>query len=215
MPATGINHEYLTNKFIMKNQIKSMSPFAAMVVACGALCFAASTFAASTSPAPDANASKKEMASKPKSTPAPKNSPATAQLSAKDKAFMKEAAKGGKMEVEMGQMAKAKGKSADVKKIGERMVTDHTKANNELMAIAKNKGVDLSKENPSMHKMNDASFDKEYIDMMVKDHEKDVAAFQNEAKNGSDPDVKAFASKTSEVIKKHLALVKAAQGKLK
>jgi putative membrane protein len=63
--------------------------------------------------------------------------------------------------------------------------------------------------------MGDANFDKDYINMMVKDHEKDLAAFQAEAKDGSDPDVKAFASKTSSVIRKHLDMVKAAQAKLK
>jgi putative membrane protein len=112
-------------------------------------------------------------------------------------------------------MAQQKGKSADVKKFGSTMVTDHSKANNELMAIAKKKGVDLSKEKPSMKKLNDANFDKEYIDAMVKDHEEDWSAFQAEAKNGSDADVKAFASKTSAMIKKHLDMAKAAQAKLK
>jgi putative membrane protein len=145
----------------------------------------------------------------------PATSPAKAELSAKDKSFMKEAAKGGMMEVDMGKMAQTKGKSADVKKIGTTMVTDHTKANNELMAIAKKKGVDLSKEKPASHSMGDENFDKNYIDMMVKDHEKDLSAFQAEAKNGTDADVKAFASKTSAVIKKHLDMVKAAQAKVK
>jgi putative membrane protein len=119
------------------------------------------------------------------------------------------------MEVEMGKMAQQKGKSAEVKKIGGMMVADHTKANNELMAIAKKKGVDLSKEKPKSHSMGDANFDKDYIDMMVKDHEKDLSAFQAEAKNGTDADVKGFASKTSAVIKKHLDTVKAAQAKMK
>jgi putative membrane protein len=150
---------------------------------------------------------------KPSATPT--KSPATATLSDKDKSFMKEAAKGGMMEVDMGKMAQTKGKSADVKKIGSTMVADHTKANNELMAIAKKKGVDLSKEKPAAHSMGDANFDKDYINMMVKDHEKDLAAFQAEAKNGSDADVKGFASKTSAVIKKHLDMVKAAQAKVK
>ena len=153
-----------------------------------------------TSPSPSASTSK---------------SPATAALSDKDRSFMKDAAKGGMMEVEMGKMAQQKGKSAEVKKIGGMMVSDHTKANNELMGIAKKKGVDLSKEKPSMKKLDDAKFDKEYIDAMVKDHEKDLSAFQAEAKNGSDADVKAFASKTSAVIKKHLDTVKAAQAKMK
>jgi putative membrane protein len=152
---------------------------------------------------------------KTESSPSPSKSPAKAELSAKDQAFMKEAAKGGMMEVEMGKMAQSKGKSADVKKIGSTMVADHTKANNELMAIAKKKGVDLSKEKPANHSIGDANFDKDYIAMMVKDHEKDLSAFQAEAKNGTDAEVKAFASKTSAVIKKHLDTVKAAQGKLK
>ena len=142
-------------------------------------------------------------------------SPSPSTLSDKDKSFMKEAAKGGMMEVEMGKMAEQKGKSADVKKFGSTMVTDHSKANNELMGIAKKKGVDLSKEKPTMKKLNDANFDKEYIDAMVKDHEEDLAAFQKEAKNGSDADVKAFASKTSAVIQKHLNMAKADQAKMK
>jgi len=158
---------------------------------------------------------KEESKTLPSPSASTSKSPATAALSAKDKAFMKEAAKGGQMEVDMGHMAEKQGKNADVKKFGSRMVADHTKANNELMGIAKKKGVDLSKEKPSMKKLNDANFDKEYIDAMVKDHEEDLAAFQAEAKNGSDADVKTFASKTSEVIKKHLALAKATQAKVK
>jgi putative membrane protein len=151
----------------------------------------------------------------PKKEEQPSKSPATAALSDKDKAFMKEAAMGGMMEVDMGKMAQQKGKSADVKKIGGTMVADHSKANAELMGIAKNKGVDLSKVKAKMKHLNDANFDKEYINAMVDDHQKDLAAFQAEAKNGTDADVKAFASKTSAVIKKHLDMVKAAQTKMK
>ena len=160
-------------------------------------------------------AEKKEEKKTDTSAASTTKSPAPATLSAKDKSFMKDAAKGGMMEVDMGKMAQEKGKSAEVKKIGSTMVADHTKANNELMAIAKKKGVDLSKEKPKSHSMKDETFDKDYINMMVKDHEKDLAAFQAEAQNGSDADVKAFASKTSKVIKKHLDMVKAAQAKMK
>ena len=161
-------------------------------------------------------AAQKEEKKKEQPASSPSKSPATtAALSAKDKSFINDAAMGGMTEVEMGKMAQQKGKSDDVKKIGSRMVADHTKANNELMAIAKKKGVDLSKIKAKTHSIGDANFDKDYVDMMVKDHEKNLAAFQAEAKNGSDADVKAFASKTSGTIQKHLAMVKAAQGKLK
>ena len=63
--------------------------------------------------------------------------------SEKDKTFMKKAAKGGTMEVAMGQVAEQKAQSEDVKSFGKRMVTDHGKANDELKSIASKKGVQL------------------------------------------------------------------------
>ncbi len=131
-------------------------------------------------------------------------------LSAKDKTFMHKAAKGGMMEVAMGRLAEQNGKSDDVKSFGKRMVTDHSKANDELKSIAEKKGVKLSSKEPSEK----WSSDKAYIDMMVKDHEKDLAEFQDEAKNGSDPDVKEFAEDTAKVVQEHLDLAKQTQSKL-
>jgi putative membrane protein len=132
-------------------------------------------------------------------------------LSAKDKAFVKAAAKGGMMEVEWGKLASQNAKNADVKKFGNRMVTDHSKANDELMAMAREEGVDL----PAAKSPGKWKSDKDYMDMMVKDHEKVLAEFQGEAKNGSDADLKKFADKTSKTIEKHLSMAKEIQGKLK
>ncbi len=132
-------------------------------------------------------------------------------LSAKDKSFMMKAAKGGMMEVEWGKLAAKDGQSADVKKFGNRMVTDHSKANDELMSLAQEEGVKLPNEKTS----GKWKSDKDYMDMMVKDHEKDLAEFQAEAKDGSDPDVKKFAEKTSKVVQKHLDMAREIQGKLK
>jgi putative membrane protein len=61
-------------------------------------------------------------------SPAAKSS----SLSVKDKAFMKKAARGGMMEVARGRLAEQNAKSKDVKSFGKRMVTDHSKANDEL-----------------------------------------------------------------------------------
>lgn len=136
-------------------------------------------------------------------------------LSAADREFMMKAAEGGMKEVEMGRMGEQQAKNADVKSFGKRMVTDHSKANNELMALAQKKGVKLGNKAPKMSKMGGANFDKEYMDDMVKDHEKDLSEFQREASGGSDPDVRAFAAKTSKVIQKHLELAKNTDAKLK
>ena len=132
-------------------------------------------------------------------------------LSEKDKTFMKKAAKGGTMEVAMGQVAEQKAQSEDVKSFGKRMVTDHGKANDELKSIASKKGVQL----PSKEHNTKWTSDKAYMDMMVKDHEKDLAEFKEEASGGSDPDLKKFADDTAKMVQEHLDLAKETQGKLK
>ena len=124
---------------------------------------------------------------------------------------MKKAAKGGMMEVTMGKMAEQKGQSEDVKSFGKRMVTDHSKANDELKSIASKKGVEL----PSKEHIGKWTSDKAYMEMMVKDHEKDLAEFKEEASNGSDPDLKKFANDTAKMVQEHLDLAKETQGKLK
>lgn len=134
----------------------------------------------------------------------------SSSLSANDKAFMKKAAKGGMFEVATGNLAEQNGKSDDVKSFGKRMVTDHSKANDELKSIAAQKGVTLPSKEPTLK----WSSDKAYMNSMVKDHEKDLAEFQEEAKTGSDPDVKKFAEDTAKVIQEHLDLAKETQSKL-
>jgi putative membrane protein len=141
---------------------------------------------------------------------AAKASPAAA-LSVSDKTFMANAAKGGAMEVEWGKWASQKAQNADVKKFGNQMATDHSRAGNELMALASKKGVKL----PGSKVSGKWTSDKDYMDMMVKDHEKDLAEFQTEAKNGSDPDLKKWAGDTAKMIKRHLDLAKKTQAKLK
>ncbi|MDQ6656411.1 MAG: DUF4142 domain-containing protein [Verrucomicrobiota bacterium] len=135
------------------------------------------------------------------------------QASSGDRDFAMAAAKGGMMEVHMGEMAERMGKSAEVKKIGAMMVKDHTKANNELMAIAQAKGMKLDTRH-SMDKLDSANFDQVYLDTMARDHQKDIAEFEKEAKSGSDPQLKMFARKTLPVIKKHYMMVQAAQKKM-
>jgi putative membrane protein len=132
-------------------------------------------------------------------------------LSSADKAFIKEAAKGGMMEVAMGRQAAENASDAAVKKFGNRMVADHGKANSELKSIAAEEKVNL----PAAKEPGKWKSDKEYMSAMVKDHEEDLAAFDKEAKEGSDPDVKRFAEKGTSMIRKHLQMAKDIDGKLK
>jgi putative membrane protein len=125
-------------------------------------------------------------------------------LSSADRKFVENAAKGGMMEVSMGKAASSKAQNSDVKQFGDRMVRDHSKANKELKSIASKKGITLPKEEPAEN----FKTDRAYMEMMVKDHEKDLAEFQKEAKNGSDPDLKKFADNTSKIISEHLAMAR-------
>jgi len=135
-------------------------------------------------------------------------------LSERDFKFVNEASRGGLAEVKLGELAKEKGASQVVKDFGERMVTDHGKANDELAKIATTKNavpsVDLTrKENSTFEKLQKASgkdFDKEYASAMVKDHKEDVKAFKDAVEDLKDPDLKAFASKTLPILEEHLQM---------
>ena len=140
-----------------------------------------------------------------------KEKSAKSSLSAADKKFVENAAKGGMMEVEMGKMASKRAQSNHVKQFAARMVADHSKANSELKSIASKKGIKLPAESHSGAFSTDAN----YMAQMVKDHEKTLAEFEKQAKNGSDADLKQFADKTSKVISQHLAEARSISKNLK
>lgn len=136
--------------------------------------------------------------------------------------FLADAAQGGMAEVELGKLAAQKAGNPEVKKFGQMMVTDHSKANAEVKALAGKKNISLPTDLGShksdidkMSKLSGADFDRQYVDDMVADHETDVAEFEKQAMSAKDPDVKAFAAKTLPTLKRHLETIKAIQAKMK
>lgn len=135
--------------------------------------------------------------------------------------FWTKAAQGGMAEVELAKLALQKSQNADVKKFAQTMVTDHTKANDELKALAAKKSVvlptDIGSHKSTMDdlsKLSGADFDKAYVAAMVDDHEEDVDLFDDNTDN-SDADIKAFTTKTLPTLKSHLEMIKGIQSKLK
>ena len=130
--------------------------------------------------------------------------------------FFEKAAVGGMSEVEKGKLAADKATTAELKKYGQMMVDDHTKANNELKALAAKKNVTLptAPDADQKDKIADLGsktgkdFDDEFIDQMIDDHEKTVALFETTAQGAGDSDIKAFAVKTLPTLKQHLAAIK-------
>jgi len=129
-----------------------------------------------------------------------------------DTAFVKKAAQGGLAEVELGQMATQKAASEDVKKFGQRMVDDHSKANDQLKQVAEQKHIDIPTElnakdkatKARLEKLSGEQFDRAYMRDMVQDHRKDVSEFERASKTAKDPAVKSFAEQTLPTLREHL-----------
>jgi putative membrane protein len=190
----------------MKNKLIVMS---AVTLGCIALAGSASALQHSYPPLHGGSDSNASPSASPKASADAKT--AGKQLSSQDKSFVTNAAKGGMMEVEMGKMAAQNSQNADVKKFGNRMVADHSKANSELMALAKEEGISL----PGAKSAGKWKSDKAYMDDMVKDHQTDLAEFQKEASKGTDADLKKFAAKGAKMVSSHLQMAKSIQSKLK
>ncbi|MBE8997158.1 DUF4142 domain-containing protein [Nostoc sp. LEGE 12447] len=137
-------------------------------------------------------------------------------LSSSDRQFITEAAQDGLAEVQLGQLASQRGRSNVVKQYGQRMVQDHTQVNAQLKQLAAQKGVTLPTSIGSnnqqikqrLSKLSGTNFDRQYLNQMLQAHEKDVAAFQTEAQQGQDLDVKAFAAQALPTLQKHLEEVR-------
>jgi putative membrane protein len=156
-------------------------------------------------------------AQKPKPTEqTPKGTSGSAAVAPSDVAFAKEAAIGGMEEVELGTLAKEKAASPDVKQFGDRMVTDHSKANDELKKWAQEKNVTLPTDldakgkarKDKLSKLSGAEFDKAYMHEMVTDHTKDVSEFKHHSTTGKDADLKAWAGQTLPTLEEHLKMAK-------
>jgi len=136
------------------------------------------------------------------------------QASEEAKQFVHKAARAGIAEVKLGKIAAEQAASPGVQQFGQRMVTDHTKANEKLKTIAQDKNIDVPTEMEAQHqefaetlaKLQGAGFDRAYIRQMVEDHEKAVKLFSKEAQEGQDADLKAFAAETLPTLQEHLKM---------
>lgn len=135
----------------------------------------------------------------------------TAKLDKTDRQFIEKAAAGGMEEVAAGKMGESRAQSADVKSFANMLATDHSANNQELQALAQQKGVTLptalpKKEEKKIARMEKAKdFDKTFVhEQGIQDHKHDIKEFEKASKEARDPDVKAYATKTLPVLQKHL-----------
>ena len=138
-----------------------------------------------------------------------------------DQEFVTKAASSGKAEVAIGKAGQEKAQNADVKKFADRVVTDHTKANEELMRIAKDAEINIP-DRPAAEHANKVkhfegdtrNFDREFVNHMVDSHTKGVELFTKASKELKNEQLRSFAEKTLPTLKEHLAIAKRLQGQV-
>jgi putative membrane protein len=149
--------------------------------------------------------------------------PALAQkMDNADISAMKQLAQANLVEVKAGQMGAQKAANPDVKKFAQKMADDHQLMLNDLKSLAKAKDVALPQdpsardfvEMKKLEHVGGADFDKQYMDHMVKDHEKDLQAAQTVAAKAKDAQFKSAVEHAAEKIQEHLQLARSVQGKL-
>ena len=126
--------------------------------------------------------------------------------------FFEKAASSNQFEIESGRLAAQKASNPQLKAFGQKMVTDHTKASQELQALAMRKGMKLpltmsddhQKKLDELRELSPGKdFDQEYRELMVDNHGSSVSLFEDTAKGNEDAEVKAFAAKMLPTIQHH------------
>jgi putative membrane protein len=135
-----------------------------------------------------------------------------------DTDFAKAAAEGGFAEVRFGELAEDKASSKTVKDLAQRMVDDHTKADDSLKTAASKDNISIPAQLDAkdqavyarLSQLSGAAFDRAYARDMVRDHETDIAMFRHEANDGKDASIKTFAAQTLPTLEDHLKLARQA-----
>jgi putative membrane protein len=170
---------------------------------------------ASTTPAPAAA----DDAVPPATTPGAMTDgtgTATGPIQAAD--FYRQALDGGRKEVAAATLASDNATDAGVKSFAGMLVADHTAMNQQVAAAAGQ--ADAAAPAPDASATADlqgktgAAFDRAFVDMMVADHEKTIALFENAAQNASTDEAKSLAQGALPKLREHLQAAQDLQGKL-
>ncbi len=144
--------------------------------------------------------------------PAPMAPPAPPPMAAADASFVTSAAQGGMTEIQEAQLALSMAHSPKVKAYANRMVSDHTMADDQLKQIVTGKGATLpadvsdaqTQEIAALKADTGRKFDRDYIADQISGHQAMLTLFQTEASSGTDADVKKFAADTLPTVQSHL-----------
>lgn len=140
-----------------------------------------------------------------------------------DSEYLVAAAEKDLQEIEIGKLAKEKGTDPEVKKFGQMLIDDHTKASATTKPLAEKKNISLpasitEKGKEHYNDLNDEKagkdFDSKFSDMMVEGHEDAISKFEDASKNAKDPEIRAWAESMLPTLKGHLEHAKMLKEKI-
>jgi putative membrane protein len=142
----------------------------------------------------------------------------TAAKALSDAEFMQKAAQGNMAEVQLGKVGVQRAENPDVKQFAQRMIDDHTQANDELKQLAGKQDVKIPEDIQPKHKvsmsrlssLSGGDFDRAYMREMVTEHDEDVALFERQSKATKDADLKGWIDKTLPVLRRHAGMAQTA-----
>ena len=123
-------------------------------------------------------------------------------------------------EVSAGGQAVQKAKRPQVRAFAQMMVKDHGEAEQQLLHLAKTRGINLPPAatggiKPDLLLAGAANFDSAYVHAMSAGHGNTVQMFENYATTGKDPAVRAWAQQMLPTLKTHLEHIKTIEKQLK
>jgi putative membrane protein len=143
--------------------------------------------------------------------------PAPRQTNQADRAFIHAATVGGLAEFEFGRLAAQKATSRTVKEFAQRMVRDHSAANDRLSKLVRADMIapsdKLDQEHQSMRakleQSGGAQFDHSYIQDQIVEHQKTAQLLEYEIGSGENAELKDFATDLLPAVLAHLRMAQA------
>jgi len=127
--------------------------------------------------------------------------------------FVDEASAKGIAEIEAAKLAMSESESQDVKTFAQKMIDDHTKANQKLAELARqHDDLEMSDDATLMDQAKamilelreGENFDEAYANNQVVAHEQTIELFREYAKNGENAELKKYAESTLKTLEQHL-----------
>src|SRR4051794_10862637 len=139
-----------------------------------------------------------------------------------DMGFVREAAGGNLMEIQLGQLAQNKAQNPAVKQFAQRMVADHNNLQNQLTSVASTGGQSFTPTMDSRHQsqinrlqgLSGAEFDRNYMSLMIRAHQRDVNNFQSQSQSANSAQVRTLATNSLPVLQQHLSLAQQVGGQV-